>query len=75
MGVFWIFLGIILILCTIVLLIFAVRQHQKVSSDKPFDDTNRQIDFDDSTTNYISLLAMSRKKYMLYWELKTQPIC
>ncbi len=47
MGVFWIFLGIILILCTIVLLIFAVRQHQKVSSDKPFDDTNRQIDFDD----------------------------
>lgn len=42
----WFFCGI-LILCTIILLIFAVRQHQKVADDKPFDDTNRQIDYDD----------------------------
>ena len=48
MGVFLMFLGVILILSTIVLLVLAIRQHQKVSEDKPFDDTNRQIDYDDS---------------------------
>lgn len=41
------FLGVILILSTIVLLILAIRQHKKVSEDNPYDDTNRQIDFGD----------------------------
>ncbi len=42
-----IFSGVILTLCTIALLILAIWQHKKVSEDKPFDDTNRQIDFTD----------------------------
>ena len=41
------FYGIVLILCTITLLILAIRQHKIVSEDKPFDDSRRQIDFDD----------------------------
>lgn len=47
MEAFSMFLGVILILSTIVLLILAIRQHKKVSEDNPYDDTNRQIDFGD----------------------------
>lgn len=47
MQAFSMFLGVILILSTIVLLILAIRQHKKVSEDNPYDDTNRQIDFGD----------------------------
>ena len=55
MILFW---GILLVLCTVTLLVLAIRQHQKVADDKPFDDTDRQIDFDDF---YSKLRKLDRK--------------
>ena len=62
MGVFLMFLGVILILSTIVLLVLAIRQHQKVSEDKPFDDTNRQIDYDDFYSKLRKFVSNEQEK-------------
>lgn len=41
------FLGVILIIATIVLLVLAIKKHRKILHDKPLDDSNWQIDFED----------------------------
>ncbi len=40
-------MGVILITATIVLLVTAINEHHKIAHDKPFDDSNWQIDFKD----------------------------
>ncbi len=39
--------GVILIIATIVLLVLAIKEHRKILHDKPLDDSNWQIDFED----------------------------
>lgn len=56
------FFDIILILCTIALLILAIRQYQKVSKDKPFDDINRQIDYDDFYSKLRKFVSNEQEK-------------
>ncbi len=56
------FFGIILILCTIALLILAMRQHKKVSEDKPYDDIDRQIDFDDFYSKLRKFVSNEQEK-------------
>ena len=56
---FW---GILLVLCTVTLLVLAIRQHQKVADDKPFDDTDRQIDFDDFYSKLRKFVSNEQEK-------------
>ena len=39
--------GVILIIAAIVLLVLAIKEHRKILHDKPLDDSNWQIDFED----------------------------
>ena len=56
------FFGVILILCTIALLILAIRQHKKISEDTPFDDSNRQIDFNDFYSKLRKFVSNEQEK-------------